>query len=144
MAAPDALYPITRHPDGWFAVARSEELAPGAVEAVSFMGHEVVLVRTGSGEARVFDAHCVHLGAHLGHGGRMEGDTLVCPFHAWRFGPDGRCVGVPYASRVPARAGLRSWPVVVTVRRCTNPFASFVAAAFPASSESRSRSRCLR
>lgn len=56
------------------------------------------------------DAHCPHLGAHLGYGGTVEGDNLRCPFHGWRFGGDGRCNEIPYARRIPPLAQLGSWP----------------------------------
>ena len=46
------------------------------------------------------DAYCPHLGAHLGHGGRVEGGAVRCPFHAWLWGGDGRCLEVPYATVV--------------------------------------------
>jgi nitrite reductase/ring-hydroxylating ferredoxin subunit len=99
-------------PNGWFAVAWSDELAPGAVKRVFYLGRELVAFRTASGRARVFDAYCPHLGAHLGVGGRCEGDTLRCPFHGWRFDADGKCVEVPYAAKIPARAEVKSWPVL--------------------------------
>jgi nitrite reductase/ring-hydroxylating ferredoxin subunit len=98
-------------PDGWFAVALSAELGPGHVKRAFYLGRELVLFRTASGVARVFDAYCPHLGAHLGEGGTVQGDTLRCPFHGWRFDGDGHCVEVPYAERIPPRARIRSWPV---------------------------------
>ena len=104
-------HPLTRYPHGWFAIVRSEELSAGAVRNVSFMGTDVVLVRTDAGLPCVFDPWCIHLGAHLGHGGAVEGERLICPFHGWEFGPDGRCVNVPYARTVPRDACLRTWPV---------------------------------
>ena len=44
---------------------------------------------TTRGEAHVMDAFCPHLGAHLGHGGTVEGCELVCPFHGWKFDAEG-------------------------------------------------------
>ena len=70
-----------------------------------------MVFRGEDGEARVFDAHCPHFGAHLGHGGKVEGKGLRCPFHAWRFNGDGLCDHIPYAKRIPAKAGVRAWPV---------------------------------
>ena len=99
-------------PNGWFQVAYSDDLAPGAVVPLRYFGQDLVLFRTASGVAEVFDAHCPHLGAHLGHGGRVEGETLVCPFHGWRFARGGRCVGISYAQRVPPQAAVRAWPSV--------------------------------
>ncbi len=98
-------------PNGWFAVAESAALAPGQVARAFYLGRELVVFRTASGVARVFDAYCPHLGAHLAVGGKVDGDTLQCPFHGWRFAGDGRCVEVPYANRIPPQARARSWEV---------------------------------
>lgn len=92
-------YPFSSFPDGWYQVAKSSELAPGDVRPSRYFGEDLVLYRTEGGQARVAEAHCPHLGAHLGHGGRVEGEDLVCPFHAWRFDGTGRCSAVPYQKR---------------------------------------------
>jgi phenylpropionate dioxygenase-like ring-hydroxylating dioxygenase large terminal subunit len=111
---PDPLpHPV---PFGWFFVSYSDELAPGDVRPVRYFGRELVLYRTRSGVPSLLDAYCPHLGAHLGHGGRVDDEALRCPFHAWAWAPDGRCVDVPYAKRIPAkveRAGaIRTYSVV--------------------------------
>jgi phenylpropionate dioxygenase-like ring-hydroxylating dioxygenase large terminal subunit len=103
--------PFPAYPDGWFCVADSHELAPGELKAVRYVGRELILWRTASGEARLADAHCPHLGAHIGVGGKVLDDTLRCPFHGWRFDAAGRCVEVPYAKRIPPHAALTMWPV---------------------------------
>jgi phenylpropionate dioxygenase-like ring-hydroxylating dioxygenase large terminal subunit len=105
-------FPFPPFPSGWFQVAYGDELAPGAVVPLTGFGRELVLFRDEAGAARLFDAHCPHLGAHLGHGGRVEGDGLVCPFHAWRFDGDGRCVAIPYARKIPPAARLSAWTVL--------------------------------
>ncbi len=99
-------------PNGWFQVAYSGDLAPGAVQPLRYFAQDLVLFRGESGEARVLDAFCPHLGAHIGYGGKVSGDTIVCPFHAWRYDGSGACVEVPYAKKIPAKAQLRSWPVL--------------------------------
>jgi nitrite reductase/ring-hydroxylating ferredoxin subunit len=76
-----------------------------------FFGQDLVLFRTQSGVPQLLDAHCPHLGAHLGHGGCVKGEDILCPFHAWRFNGAGQCTGIPYAQKVPRQAKLRSWPV---------------------------------
>jgi phenylpropionate dioxygenase-like ring-hydroxylating dioxygenase large terminal subunit len=112
MTASYMKYPVTPNPDGWYAVALSDDIRPGQVEPIACLGQDLVLFRTESGEARVLDAYCVHMGAHLGHGGRVEGDCIVCPFHAWKYASDGRCVDIPYAKQVPKRAAVKPWPVM--------------------------------
>ena len=99
------------YPRGWFAVAFSDELARGDVKPLTRFGRELVLWRDASGAVGVADAYCPHLGAHLGHGGRVEGDALVCPFHAWKFGRDGACSAMPYGRRIPSNARLEPYPV---------------------------------
>jgi nitrite reductase/ring-hydroxylating ferredoxin subunit len=99
-------------PDGWFAVATSEELAPGEVKPLRYFARDLVLFRTESGRAVVMDAHCPHLGAHLGMGGRVVGEQIQCPFHGWRFDASGQCVEIAYARRIPRGARTHCWDVL--------------------------------
>lgn len=91
-------------PEGWFRVAAAREVPRDGVRAVRAFGRELVLYRIGSGAITAADAHCPHLGAHLGHGGRIDGGALRCPFHGLRFASDGRCL-----DRSKGRLSL--WPV---------------------------------
>jgi nitrite reductase/ring-hydroxylating ferredoxin subunit len=102
-------------PNGWFIVARADELGPGEVMPLYCFGRHLVLFRTESGAPRLMDAHCPHLGAHLGVGGRVRGETIQCPFHGWRFhGDTGSCVEVPYddVDFIPKKAHARSYPTL--------------------------------
>lgn len=108
-AAERGLPPI---PWGWFVVGLSHELAAGQVRPIRYFDRDLVLFRTESGEARVWDAHCPHLGAHLGFGGTVIGETLRCPFHHWRFDGQGQCIEVPGCERIPPTGKTRPWPVV--------------------------------
>ena len=93
-------------PAGWYAVAFSSEVAPGALLTRRFVGGEVIVYRTASGRAVVTHPYCPHLGAHLGHGGRVEGETLRCPFHGFRFDPQGACVAAYPGKKVPPKCQL--------------------------------------
>ncbi len=88
-------------PFGWFFVSYSDELKPGDVKPLHYFGRDLVLFRNESGKAGVLDAYCPHMGAHLGHGGVVDGDNLRCPFHSWAFNPEGFCVDIPYAKAFP-------------------------------------------
>ena len=105
-------YPFPPYPTGWYLLCRSDELAAGEVKPMHYFGRDLVAYRTEAGEAVVVDAHCPHLGAHLGYGGTVVGESIQCPFHAWRFGTEGDCVDVPYttANTLP-KVGIRCWPV---------------------------------
>lgn len=99
-------------PNGWFALMADDELEVGQVARVEALGREFVVYRTASGDASIVAAFCPHLGAHLGFGGRVEGEAIVCPFHGWRFGRDGACVEIPYARKVPPKARLKRFESV--------------------------------
>jgi nitrite reductase/ring-hydroxylating ferredoxin subunit len=97
-------------PIGWYAIAFSRDLARGAVERRTFCGQSLVLFRTASGRAALVDAYCPHLGAHLGHGGSVEGEAIRCPFHGFCFDTDGRCVSTPYQRKLPPLRA-HTWPM---------------------------------
>jgi 3-ketosteroid 9alpha-monooxygenase subunit A len=100
------------YPRGWFVIHFSDELKPGEVKPLQYFGQELVLFRTDTGDPRILDAFCPHMGAHLGYGAKVQGGEIVCPFHAWRFDGAGKCTAVPYASHIPPRARIAAWPVV--------------------------------
>lgn len=111
MRAPSSRFPIPLA-NAWYAVAVSSELAVGDVRPLQCFGNDLVLFRTRSGAAKVLDAFCPHLGAHLGWGGSVDGEDIVCPFHAWKFDGQGRCTDVPYAPKIPPKAVMACWPTV--------------------------------
>jgi phenylpropionate dioxygenase-like ring-hydroxylating dioxygenase large terminal subunit len=109
----DYRYPFGPYPTGWYLALESSALTTAAVVPLQMFGRELVAFRTASGTAVVLDAHCPHMGAHVGYGGVVDGEGVRCPFHAWRFGVDGRCDDVPYEvrSRRAPRVGLTGHPV---------------------------------
>src|SRR6185437_5152363 len=94
-------YPCPRYPRGWFQVAYSDEIDTGAVKPLKYFGKPLVIFRTESGKLSVLDATCPHMRAHLGLGGKVKGESVVCPSHGWQFGTDGVCTGVPYLQKIP-------------------------------------------
>lgn len=107
-------------PRGWFAVANGNEVGRKPM-SVHYFGQDMVLYRGESGRVVMLDAYCPHMGTHLGSGPssatsksdtHMEGDNIRCPFHAWRFGPDGVCNHIPYHDEpIPPAARIKSWTV---------------------------------
>src|SRR5579875_1629473 len=103
--------PLSMTPSGWFQVAWSDEIGIGDVHRMTYFGREMVAWRAQSGLLTVMDAYCEHLGAHLGYGGRVEGEVLQCPFHGWQWSADGRNVCIPYQDRPNRGRRIRTYPV---------------------------------
>ncbi len=107
-------------PRGWFIVAESSELDAGPM-AVRYFGRDLALYRGQSGRPVLLDAYCAHMGTHLTasksavivrSGAQIEGDSIRCPYHAWRYGPDGHVDDIPYHDGpCPKSASIRSYPV---------------------------------
>jgi len=73
-------------PEAFVRVARLAELKAAGPFALSAAGVDVVLARTCNGW-RAFGGRCPHQGALLGEG-ELDGETLVCRNHRWRFALD--------------------------------------------------------
>jgi phenylpropionate dioxygenase-like ring-hydroxylating dioxygenase large terminal subunit len=73
---------------------------PGDYLSDDRSGAPVLLVRGEDGRARAFLNVCRHRAARVvqGHGNRR---TLVCPYHGWAYGLDGRLAGIPDRRNFP-------------------------------------------
>ena len=115
------LVPFTWKVTGWFMVGWSPEFPVGEVRPLRYFGEDLVAYRDESGELHVLEAHCKHLGAHIGHGGTVVGDCVQCPFHGWRWGPDGTNRYIPYQPDRPNSAlTLRVFPVREQYDSCSS------------------------
>ena len=105
-------FPFPAYPRGWFRVADSREIKRGQIKPVFFFGRDLILVRDAAGGLGMYDAHCPHLGAHLGYGGKVDDGYVVCPFHGLRFPLNGSQSSLfPCTKARTATADLRPWPV---------------------------------
>lgn len=95
--------------EGWYAVGWTWDFPVGEVRTLRYFGQELIAFRTESGRIVLMDAYCPHLGAHMGVGGKVEGECIVCPFHGWRWNADGFNAGIPYSSRQYPNARTHVW-----------------------------------
>lgn len=102
---------LSMRPTGWFQIAWSAEIAPGAVKPLKYFGQDLVAFRTQSGVLSVLDAHCLHMGAHLGYGGKVIDDCIACPYHGWQYRVDGSNALIPYEDHTIAKR-IRQWPII--------------------------------
>jgi 5,5'-dehydrodivanillate O-demethylase oxygenase subunit len=78
----------------WQPVFHSADLAPGRATPLRIMNQDFTLYRSEAGAPLLVDARCPHRGAQLS-AGWVDGESLRCLYHGWRFGPDGACLEQP-------------------------------------------------
>jgi phenylpropionate dioxygenase-like ring-hydroxylating dioxygenase large terminal subunit len=85
----------------WISVACGQNVAErGDLFPVRIAGQSLLVLRDGEGEVRVFYNLCRHRGAPLADApGRARSGRVVCPYHAWSYGLDGRLVAAPHLHR---------------------------------------------
>ncbi|MBC7520845.1 MAG: aromatic ring-hydroxylating dioxygenase subunit alpha [Sandarakinorhabdus sp.] len=89
----------------WQVVCHVNDVAaPGDWHTLDYIGESIIVVRGDDGAVRAFANVCRHRGSRLVDGARGCSKRLVCPYHAWTYGLDGRLTGVPGRSDYP---GLR-------------------------------------
>ena len=95
--------------EGWYWVLKSKELKAGQVKPIKVMGRELIVYRgKEDGVVRIMDAYCLHMGAHLAEG-RVEGNSIRCFFHHWKFSEEGKLTDIP-CQKNPIKAQLKTWP----------------------------------
>ena len=75
----------------WIFAGHTFELEkPGQYMTLQIGDYPIVLVRGGDGELRAFHNVCPHRGSQLCQGASGKSAKLVCPYHKWTFGLDGK------------------------------------------------------
>ena len=92
----------------WYVVSESADVVDRPA-SVTLLGHALVIWRAAGGELVAAPDRCPHREAPLSEG-TVRAGCLVCPYHGWTFGDEGRCVEVPSSGSgrpVPPAAHLR-------------------------------------
>ena len=97
---------------GWYCLGQEKDYTKEQPVRYDYFGTSIVVYRGESGEIFILDAHCPHMGSDMSLG-YVDGDSLRCPFHSWRWGGDGICNEIPYANNIPSRAKVKSWPTMI-------------------------------
>ena len=95
----------------WYAVEHSQALDKGP-KSVVLMDQEIVLYRSVSGQVVALDNRCAHRGTALS-GGWVEDACIRCPYHGWKYDPEGTCTEIPAnqpGMSIARRAKLRAYP----------------------------------
>ena len=100
---------VSAHPDYWYPVAWSREVKPGKTFATRFAGEPIVLVRPKDGPLFALEDRCAHRQVPLSKG-TVDGCTIACCYHGWRYDASGACVDVPYLGKGKLPNGVRRYP----------------------------------
>lgn len=80
----------------WLLVGHESQLGePGDYLTVDFGEESIIVARTQDGSLAAFHNVCRHRGARITDAGCGKARRLVCPYHRWTYGIDGKLTGVP-------------------------------------------------
>jgi cholesterol 7-dehydrogenase len=108
------------YPNGWYRICNSDEVRVKEVRAETVCEKEFVVFRGEDGTVGVLDAFCPHLGTHLGQGGYVEGQDVVCPYHQWKFDTTGKNTCIPYCNKEGVQGSKRLSAKSYVVREILN------------------------
>ncbi len=96
----------------WHVVAPSEDLPTGSPFAARLLDEDIVIWRVGD-QVLAWQDLCIHRGTRLSLG-RVEGETLICPYHGWVYNDEGKCVRIPaHPEQIPPiRARVQAYRAV--------------------------------
>lgn len=77
----------------WHVVAYAPDVPEGKPVGVRLLDEDLVLWRVGD-RFHVWRDLCLHRGTRLSLG-KIEGETLICPYHGWTYNQEGQCIRFP-------------------------------------------------
>ena len=97
--------------NAWYVAAWADELTVDAPLGRRICDEPVVLFRDAAGNAAALADFCCHRSAPLS-AGKIVAAGLECGYHGMVYGGDGVCVSIPGQVHIPAKARVRSYPLV--------------------------------
>jgi phenylpropionate dioxygenase-like ring-hydroxylating dioxygenase large terminal subunit len=86
----------------WQVVCHVNDIpAVGDWHTLDYIGEGVIVTRARDNQVRAFANVCRHRGSRLVDGQSGCAKKLVCPYHAWTYGLDGKLTGVPDNASYP-------------------------------------------
>lgn len=97
--------------NAWYVAGWSRNFAR-TLTPETCLGERIVIYRTEDGSPVALEDACPHRKLPLSKGS-LKGDRVECGYHGLTFDGTGTCVAAPtQPDRIPARARVRSYPVV--------------------------------
>lgn len=80
--------------DAWYYALPAQALRRGDAVHRTLLGEPVLIGRAADNTVFALSDACPHRGTLLSKG-RFDGHEVECPYHGWRFKPDGQCTSIP-------------------------------------------------
>ena len=96
--------------NAWYVAAWDHEISKALLPR-RIINEHIVFFRCADGSVAALEDRCCHRHAPLS-AGRLDGDEVECGYHGFTFDRSGQCIRVPGQPQVPAKAQVRSYPVV--------------------------------
>ena len=90
----------------WQPVGTAVDLDKEPVQRVRFLGENLTLYRSKTGEYGLIGERCPHRRVSLEYG-IPDAHGLRCPYHGWLFDKGGHCLEMPFDDRVNPDSGYR-------------------------------------
>jgi phenylpropionate dioxygenase-like ring-hydroxylating dioxygenase large terminal subunit len=101
--------------DLWYLAALGKDVGKDCLTKKALLNQPVLLGRGKDGKAFALRDICPHRGMPLSKGRFTPEGDVECPYHGWRFGPDGSCRLIPslvgHETAKPEHFRVRSYPV---------------------------------
>ncbi len=95
----------------WQPIALVREYTPGSAKRIKMLGNFYTLYRGENGEMKLVQDRCPHRGTSLAYGW-VEGSSIRCRYHGWKFGADGQGEDFPAETATYARSiCIKTYPV---------------------------------
>ncbi len=101
-------------PNYWYVVEQVSSIKPGAVTEVVFWKQSIALYRDEDGSFHALENRCAHRQIKLSLG-IVEGCNLVCPYHGWKYDPEGHRADIEIAvsKKQMQKPAVKKYPVKV-------------------------------
>lgn len=94
----------------WYVAAFGHELKQEFLSR-TLLGKRIVMFRTSTGTPVALADRCAHRAFPLSRG-TLDGDTVICAYHGFRYDAEGNCIDVPSAAKCPKGIGVAQYKLV--------------------------------